>query len=68
MKYKKKKNIKYPFSDISSVVSYTECTGLTQFIPETEHEEESFKSIYDIPLSTDEVKQVREKEKDIKKY
>ncbi|MGI6717428.1 MAG: hypothetical protein ACOX3X_09670 [Eubacteriales bacterium] len=60
---KYKRDYKYPFREISSVVSSTECTGLTQFIPETEHEVESFRHVYDIPLSTEQVKQTREKEK-----
>jgi len=36
-----------------SVVSSTECTGLTATIPEDESEVESYREIYDIPLSAD---------------
>lgn len=62
-KKQKKRELKYPYTDITSVASSTECTGLTQFIPETEHEAESFKNLYDIPLSADRVKETREGEK-----
>ena len=65
MKDKKtqKHELKRPYSDINSIASSTECTGLTQFIPETEHEAESFKNLYDIPLSAEDVKETREREK-----
>lgn len=59
----KKEDRRFPYTDISSVASATECTGLTQFIPETDHETESFKDFYDIPLSAEDVKETREKEK-----
>ncbi len=62
-KKQKKTDQNRPYSDINTVVSSTECTGLTQFIPETEHEAESFKHLYDIPLSAEEVKETREREK-----
>lgn len=52
-----------PYADINDVASFNECTGLTQFIPETEHEVESFRDMYDIPLSAENVKKTREGEK-----
>ncbi|MFA6729677.1 MAG: hypothetical protein WCR95_01605 [Eubacteriales bacterium] len=48
-----------------SVASTTECTGLTPHVPESPHEVDSFKDIYQTPLYSGEIQ--GEKEKRVKK-
>ena len=47
----KKYGIKRPYALPTDVASSTECTGLTQFVPEDGEQSESIKDIYDIPMN-----------------
>ena len=49
MRKKRKENKKIPYLKVSDVASATECTGLEQFACGCEAEEESLRTIYDIP-------------------
>ncbi len=46
----RKDGSKRPYAIPEDVVSSTECTGMTQFVPENADQNENFKDIYDIPM------------------